>query len=295
MAKFIKVSVLAAVLAALLCACQSAQRKVLVVDADTGAPISGAFVYAYSFDALDPFASHGLYKTDESGEAVVKEECSQFAASAGKEGYEYAHCYDAPKNENGFLVSTVKLRREEGSAPHRVKIETFRKFSGDERTQAIAREMGAYFKKRNTIMATDGYPYIVEIAIKVIDADTGMPVPDALIFVRSGSISSMLEDVVATGADGAARASVNLLSKNFEIDTVGEGYLPTKRFSRNEYTQNSYTVFLSKTKKDKAGMMILLRDISDFSRSKTNNTLWERFKAEYKKAGGSFKYLREVY
>ena len=58
-------------LSALLCGCESVQRVVRVSDAETGAPISGAFVCASSADITERFGTSGLYKTDAKGEVKI--------------------------------------------------------------------------------------------------------------------------------------------------------------------------------------------------------------------------------
>ena len=274
--------------------CQSVQRKVVVVDSQTGAPVSGAFVYAYSYDAFDPLASHGLYLTDSNGEVLVKEKCKNFAVNVGKEGYNYAKIAEPAIKEGEMLVSKVKLTPEVSSGRNPVKMEMFRKFSSDEKTQSIVKQMYQYFNKRNVYMTTVGEPYIVEVEIYVVDYDTNEPIADAMLFVRSGSFAiGHFEDVVATNSDGIARVSVDLMSPSLRIDTGKEGYPPTKKFWKDKYKRGVYTVYLSKNKKSGA-KSIVLGDTSEFSKRKTNIRLWERFKTYYKKAGGSFRYLRET-
>jgi hypothetical protein len=205
--------------------CQSVQRKVVVVDSQTGAPVSGAFVYAYSYDAFDPLASHGLYLTDSNGEVAIKERCRNFAVSAGKEGYNYVKYAEPAVLEGDTLVSKLKLSPEEISGKYPVKIEMFRKFPSDNKTQSIVKQMYNYFSKRNVYMATVGEPYILEVEVYVVDADTNEPVNDAMLFVRSGSFANgHYEDIVATNSDGIAKVSVDLVSPNLRIDTGKEGY-----------------------------------------------------------------------
>lgn len=266
----------------------------MVVDSQTGAPISGAFVYAYSYDAFDPLASHGLYLTDSNGEVLVKERCSNFAASAGKEGYNYGLSYDTAVSEGNILVSKLKLTPDDMSVRRPAKIEIFRKFSSDKQTQSIVKQMNQYFSKRNTYMATFGEPYIFEAEIYVIDKDTNEPVADAMLFVRSGTFSGgRFEDVVVTNSEGIAKVSIDLLSPSLHIDTGKDGYPPTKKFWKDQYKRGSFVVYLSKDYKPRS-KTIVLADTSDFSRRKTNMRLWEKFKSYYKKSGGSFRYLRET-
>ena len=274
--------------------CQSVQRKVVVVDSQTGAPVSGAFVYAYSYDAFDPLASHGLYLTDSNGEVAIKERCRNFAVSAGKEGYNYVKYAEPAVLEGDTLVSKLKLSPEEISGKYPVKIEMFRKFPSDNKTQSIVKQMYNYFSKRNVYMATVGEPYILEVEVYVVDADTNEPVNDAMLFVRSGSFANgHYEDIVATNSDGIAKVSIDLVSPSLRIDTGKEGYQPTKKFWKDQYKRGSYIVYLSKSKKS-GSKSIVLGDTSEFSKRKTNIRLWERFKAYYQKAGGSFRYLRET-
>ena len=282
------------VVALFLFGCQSMQRKVVVVDSQTGAPVVGAFVYAYSYDAFDPFASHGLYLTDSNGEVVVKERCKNFGFNVGKEGYNYVVSDEPAVVEGNMLVSKLKLPPEYDVGRRPVRIEMFRKFASDHQTQSIVKQMNQYFSKRNIYMATFGEPYIYESEIYVVDYDTNEPIANAMLFVRSGTFSNgRYEDIVVTNSDGIAKISIDLVSSGLYIDAGKEGYQPTKRFSRDRYKRGAFTVYLSKTRKPGA-KTIVLSDTSDFSKRKTNIALWERFKAYYQKTGGSFRYLRET-
>ncbi len=283
------------VIALIICAifisaCQSRDRVVRVIDANTNIPISGALVYAHDYNAFDPFATSGLFKTGDDGTVFLGDSYSNILASAVKEGYEYTDASDT-QDDGKSLVTTIKLIRET-SVNREPKIEMFKPFSSDSRTQSILKEMRQYFSKRNTIMVFEGQPYIVEVNIKVLDADTNEPISNAMVYVRSGSYSDgRLECIELSDENGNTRATMNLMSPSLNIDAGKEGYAPTKRFSKDPNKHGVYTVFLSK--KGSAGS-IVLGDTSEYSRRKTNIRNWERFKKYYISKGGTFKYLREV-
>ncbi len=272
-------------------ACQSRNSVVKVLDAETEAPISGAFVYARAYNALDPFAPSGIFKTNSEGIVTLGSLHSDIIASAGKEGYEYTNAYDA-KIEGESVVTTIKLARETQISNREPKFEMFKPFAKDSQTQSILAEMRRYFSKRNTIMIFEGQPYIVEVNIRVLDAETRAPIPNAMVYVRSGSYADgKLECVELSDENGNTRATMDLMSANLNIDAGKEGYAPTKKFSKDPYKHGVYTVLLSR--KGSAGS-IVLGDTSEYSRRKTNIRNWERFKKYYISKGGIFKYLREV-
>ena len=74
----------------LTAACGTFQRTVEVRDADTGVPVSGAFVYASTADIVAPFAPCGLYKTDASGRVKIDDTARVLTIISGKEGYDLA-------------------------------------------------------------------------------------------------------------------------------------------------------------------------------------------------------------
>ncbi len=293
---FKTISILAA--AIFLSACQSPQRKVLVLDAETNVPISGAIVYASSADMLDVFGfgTCGLYKTDAQGETFVDEKCRVLSVLAAKEGYEYKHGYDE-NNIGNSIVATVKLPKEKSAIRHRAKVEPFKTFPDDAKTQAIAKELREYFAKRNVMMTTYGESCVIETKITVRDYKTKRPIPNAMILIRQHShTSGHIETIVATDESGIASVSLELSYLSLFIDAGKEGYFPTKKYDKDLYKHGRITVELDTKRKpnDNGLLRTIVSDTSGFSRRPTNIPLWERYKAYYQKVGGSIVYVSET-
>lgn len=279
----------------LTAACGTFQRTVEVRDADTGVPVSGAFVYASTADIVAPYAPCGLYKTDASGRVKIDDTARVLTIISGKEGYDLATVCDEGIKIGDELKTELKLKRENPSARHPARVLAFRAFPSN--AGEIVNEMSAYFGRRNTIMTTIGQEYVIDAKFVVRDHSTKRPIPDAMVHVRQRMpLFGQREYVVAADSKGIATVPLELNYARLVVDAGKEGYAPTKKFSPDLYKHGVYYVELSRKPRagDSARPVMVVSDTSEFSRRQTDIPVWERFKKYYYKAGGTIKYISET-
>ncbi len=283
-------------LSALLCGCESVQRVVRVSDAETGAPISGAFVCASSADITERFGTSGLYKTDAKGEVKIDKYVPVISIVAGKDGYADVSAISEGVLRDGTLETQISLRKERQNVRREARVEVFKPFPSDDKSRAIVDEMRAYFTRRNTIMAISGESTVIDAKIFVRDRQTKRPIANAMILVQQRvSAFSVKDFVVSTDANGVAVVPLELVYRWLTMDAGREGYAPSKRFKKDYYRHGVYTIELGRKRNARldGNLVMVVSDTSEFSKRPTDNALWERFKKYYKSAGGTLKYKSE--
>lgn len=283
-------------LSALLCGCESVQRVVRVSDAETGAPISGAFVCASSADITERFGTSGLYKTDAKGEVKIDKYVPVISIVAGKEGYADVSAISEGVLRDGTLETQISLRKERQNVKREARVEVFKPFPSDDKSRAIVDEMRAYFTRRNTIMAISGESTVINAKIFVRDRQTKRPIANAMVLVQQRvSAFSVKDFVVSTDANGVAVVPLELVYRWLTMDAGREGYAPSKRFKKDYYRHGVYTIELGRKRNARldGNLVMVVSDTSEFSKRPTDNALWERFKKYYKSAGGTLKYKSE--
>lgn len=283
-------------LSALLCGCESVQRVVRVSDAETGAPISGAFVCASSADITERFGTSGLYKTDAKGEVKIDKYVPVISIVAGKEGYADVSAISEGVLRDGTLETQISLRKERQNVKREARVEVFKPFPSDDKSRAIVDEMRAYFTRRNTIMAISGESTVIDAKIFVRDRQTKRPIANAMILVQQRvSAFSVKDFVVSTDSSGVAVVPLELVYRWLTMDAGREGYAPSKRFKKDYYRHGVYTIELGRKRNARldGNLVMVVSDTSEFSKRPTDNALWERFKKYYKSAGGTLKYKSE--
>lgn len=283
-------------LSALLCGCESVQRVVRVSDAETGAPISGAFVCASSADITERFGTSGLYKTDAKGEVKIDKYVPVISIVAGKEGYADVSAISEGVLRDGTLETQISLRKERQNVKREARVEVFKPFPSDDKSRAIVDEMRAYFTRRNTIMAISGESTVIDAKIFVRDRQTKRPIANAMVLVQQRvSAFSVKDFVVSTDANGVAVVPLELVYRWLTMDAGREGYAPSKRFKKDYYRHGVYTIELGRKRNARldGNLVMVVSDTSEFSKRPTDNALWERFKKYYKSAGGTLKYKSE--
>lgn len=283
-------------LSALLCGCESVQRVVRVSDAETGAPISGAFVCASSADITERFGTSGLYKTDAKGEVKIDKYVPVISIVAGKEGYADVSAISEGVLRDGTLETQISLRKERQNVRREARVEVFKPFPTDEKSQSILDEMRSYFIRRNTIMAISGESTVIDAKIFVRDRQTKRPIANAMILVQQRvSAFSVKDFVVSTDSSGVAVVPLELVYRWLTMDAGREGYAPSKRFKKDYYRHGVYTIELGRKRNARldGNLVMVVSDTSEFSKRPTDNALWERFKKYYKSAGGTLKYKSE--
>ncbi len=282
--------------AIVLAGCQSRHKIVSVRDADTGYPVSGAFVYAASSDSPDPFAGCALLRTNENGKVSIDGYHSGLFILAGKEGYDVARSSEwAGEIERGGIVETeIKLKKEGKHSCRLAKVEFFRPFPDDAESAAIAEEMSDYFGRRNTIVCTYGEPAVIDAKIVVRDRKTKKPVSNAMVLVQQRTSAFEVDDfITTTDSSGVAAVPLELFYSSLTIDAGKEGYYPSKRFRKNPYKHGVYEVEIG-VKPKSSNYIVVVSDTSEFSKRKTDIPLWERFKEYCKKVGVPIKYKSET-
>ncbi len=283
-------------LSALLCGCESVQRVVRVSDAETGAPISGAFVCASSADITERFGTSGLYKTDAKGEVKIDKYVPVISIVAGKEGYADVSAISEGVLRDGTLETQISLRKERQNVKREARVEVFKPFPSDDKSRAIVDEMRAYFTRRNTIMAISGESTVIDAKIFVRDRQTKRPIANAMVLVQQRvSAFSVKDFVVSTDSSGVAVVPLELVYRWLTMDAGREGYAPSKRFKKDYYRHGVYTIELGRKRNARldGNLVMVVSDTSEFSKRPTDNALWERFKKYYKSAGGTLKYKSE--
>ena len=283
-------------LSALLCGCESVQRVVRVSDAETGAPVSGAFVCASSADITERFGTSGLYKTDAKGEVKIDKYVPVISIVAGKEGYADVSAISEGVLRDGTLETQISLRKERQNVKREARVEVFKPFPSDDKSRAIVDEMRAYFTRRNTIMAISGESTVIDAKIFVRDRQTKRPIANAMVLVQQRvSAFSVKDFVVSTDANGVAVVPLELVYRWLTMDAGKEGYAPSKRFKKDYYRHGVYTIELGRKRNARldGNLVMVVSDTSEFSKRPTDNALWERFKKYYKSAGGTLKYKSE--
>lgn len=283
-------------LSALLCGCESVQRVVRVSDAETGAPISGAFVCASSADITERFGTSGLYKTDAKGEVKIDKYVPVISIVAGKDGYADVSAISEGVLRDGTLETQISLRKERQNVKREARVEVFKPFPSDDKSRAIVDEMRAYFTRRNTIMAISGESTVIDAKIFVRDRQTKRPIANAMVLVQQRvSAFSVKDFVVSTDANGVAVVPLELVYRWLTMDAGREGYAPSKRFKKDYYRHGVYTIELGRKRNARldGNLVMVVSDTSEFSKRPTDNALWERFKKYYKSAGGTLKYKSE--
>lgn len=283
-------------LSALLCGCESVQRVVRVSDAETGAPVSGAFVCASSADITERFGTSGLYKTDAKGEVKIDKYVPVISIVAGKEGYADVSAISEGVLRDGTLETQISLRKERQNVKREARVEVFKPFPSDDKSRAIVDEMRAYFTRRNTIMAISGESTVIDAKIFVRDRQTKRPIANAMVLVQQRvSAFSVKDFVVSTDANGVAVVPLELVYRWLTMDAGREGYAPSKRFKKDYYRHGVYTIELGRKRNARldGNLVMVVSDTSEFSKRPTDNALWERFKKYYKSAGGTLKYKSE--
>lgn len=283
-------------LSALLCACGSVQRVVRVSDAETGAPVSGAFVCAASADITEPFGTSGLYKTDSKGEVKIDKYMPVISIVAGKDGYADVSAISEGILRDGTLETQISLKKEPQNIKREARVKVFKPFPTDEKSQSILDEMRSYFIRRNTIMAISGESTVIDAKILVRDRQTKRPIANAMILVQQRvSAFSVADSVVSTDSNGVAVVPLELVYRWLTMDAGKEGYAPSKRFKKDYYKHGFYTIELGRKRDARldGNLVMVVSDTSEFSKRPTDNALWERFKRYYKSAGGTLKYKSE--
>mgnify|MGYP002522588757 FL=1 len=283
-------------LSVLLCGCESVQRVVRVSDAETGVPISGAFVCASSADITEQFGTSGLYKTDAKGEVKIDKYVPVISIVAGKEGYADVSAISEGVLRDGTLETQISLKKERQNVKREARVEVFKPFPTDDKSQSILGEMRSYFTRRNTIMAISGESTVIDAKILVRDRQTKRPIANAMILVQQRvSAFSVKDFVVSTDSSGVAVVPLELVYRWLAMDAGKEGYAPSKRFKKDYYKHGVYTIELGKKRNARldGNLVMVVSDTSEFSKRPTDNPLWERFKKYYKSAGGTLKYKSE--
>ena len=278
--------------AAILSGCLGKSRIVSVNDAQTGLPIEGAFIYVADCDMLNPFNTHGLYKSDSNGLTPINERGSVIYVLAGKEGYSLWRTNESV-DKGDFLETRINLKKEKEKSAYKARTEYFKRFPSDAESQKIASEIKSYFAKRNTrIIFDEDYDKIADSKIRVVDSETKKPIKSAMLLITVWAPHfSTKELLVETDEDGTATVSLEQEYQFSFIKTGKEGYFPSNRFKKDEYRHNSYNVELAKTGlPTDTSLKLYVLNKKKFSKAPTDIPLWERYKTYIRSVGGDIFY-----